>query len=159
MTATRGLPGAASTASGVSAGVYVRRYGGVRRLAMPACSASTQRGLACCFSSSKDVASHVSRSAVHAVRSSSAPPTDKAATSAAVVCPMTDTGTSAAAKAASTSSRRECGTSATQPTSSANSTSRGVAAPAGAGSASSRPQLPAKAISSAAVTRPPSLRS
>eukprot|EP00962_Isochrysis_galbana_P010272 scaffold2835_cov105-Isochrysis_galbana.AAC.17 len=60
----------------VGAGVKVRLQFGAWRVESPACSCATHAGEACRFSSSKEEASHASRSAPSSASRTTSPPTD-----------------------------------------------------------------------------------
>mmetsp|Transcript_10741 Transcript_10741/g.25284 ORF Transcript_10741/g.25284 Transcript_10741/m.25284 type:complete len:233 (+) Transcript_10741:905-1603(+) len=168
-TATRGLEseGALSSVSGVAAGTKLRFHAGASRVESEACSWATQAGLVCSFSSSKLVASHTSRSVASGASTTGAvsPATVTRTCRAAVVRPSVMHGTSAAASWAVTAAAWSAATSNISPGSSANAAaSRPAALPppsaaVAAGSSTSRPRLPAKAISSSATRGPPSLTS
>mmetsp|Transcript_106531 Transcript_106531/g.301279 ORF Transcript_106531/g.301279 Transcript_106531/m.301279 type:complete len:225 (-) Transcript_106531:2700-3374(-) len=134
---------------------------GVQRTAMLLCSCSTHAGLACSISSENELLSHMSRSSVIFPSNSTCPdlPTILT-TSRAQGSPIFTHETPADLYSAITASTLPAATSSRRPSSSWKS-AWSVVSPATSGldTSSVSPQLPAKAISSAAPARPPSLRS
>eukprot|EP00967_Tisochrysis_lutea_P138515 scaffold250190_cov27-Tisochrysis_lutea.AAC.1 len=118
-TATRGRVSEGSDA--VSLGVKLSCQPGACRDARPACSCATHAGAAWSFSSSKEVASHSSRSAPKSASTTWVPFTFTYTGEArGAVWPMREHGTPAFLYAVSTAASSAPETSSTSPTSSAN---------------------------------------
>mmetsp|Transcript_42935 Transcript_42935/g.128887 ORF Transcript_42935/g.128887 Transcript_42935/m.128887 type:complete len:445 (+) Transcript_42935:1310-2644(+) len=160
MTATRTLSVASSFALAVNSGLYGRAHFGAVRVACTACSASTHSSAHCSRSSANAVASHTSRIAAVLPDTATLPATETEMSAAAVVLPITDAATPAAAYLAATESAWLAGTSRMRPSSSAKSAANTLCgSDAGVGKSATTPQLPANAISMSVVTMPPSLMS
>mmetsp|Transcript_14859 Transcript_14859/g.37605 ORF Transcript_14859/g.37605 Transcript_14859/m.37605 type:complete len:333 (+) Transcript_14859:813-1811(+) len=158
--ATRGLPEvSARRGAGVGMGVNVSGQLGVERERRPRASARQQTGSHCRSSSSSDVRSHTSRSSTIGWSSTDLPSTlTTTRPPASPTTPIVWCATPARSSSCVTVASCSAHTSTTTPTSSAKRRAS-VSTPSGAARLSSRPTLPAKAISSAVVSSPPSERS